>query len=717
MDMGKSLSSLPRVHSVRDLWGSYILPVVSIYLFWLYCNKFLGMSVDYLSTMTRDITIAGNQMNTSYYPMEKLSLVVGGVILICFLLVQNDVPTFVRELKRRDINVTARLKSSISECSVSIFGILCFVISYFLLTSVLELSPGSQTPFFFFGGAIVSGIILLQNNLSKILSWSWIRSIDSSILARDNLSLAVPLISIIVFIALTLNLALIPAISKDVPWFLSLIILITTLYWSWRISKENMKPAVQSKRTAALAYLVFLPFILYLFLRVLYLMHDPNPVMQNRWEVQFDFMDKVNTFKINPWPIEVSANADSRWLFLKAAIINSVRVTLLSIVLCLILGTIVGVTRLSNNKLASTMATVYVEIFRNLPLAVLLFLISTQFGIQAPLFIEERFLLGGAVFYSNQGIWFVTVASYQRLLMGLTCLALLRVALRFIDRIEPRNTISPGTLSGHLRRPFSALGWRIEVLVADLLLVLAVLIFIDYLVPFVSTHGGGTEAFTAMALLVYALSITSKIDDDGINSLQIDDSESGLRKRFSIWVAGFSIALGIALSKGISAPKMLKDWNGDGVIDSPGTWDIAAGSGFEITPFFLAMILGLTLFTASTVAEIVRGSIQSLPRGQVEAAISLSLNPYQRLRLVILPQALRSMVPLLNNQFMNVWKNSSLAVIVAYSDIFYVVLVMMNNVGKLIPLFLLLLFTYQVGSLAISAVMNWYNSRVTMVKI
>ena len=715
--MGKSLSSLPRVHSVRDLWGSYILPVVSIYLFWLYCNKFLGMSVDYLSTMTRDITIAGNQMNTSYYPMEKLSLVVGGVILICFLLVQNDVPTFVRELKRRDINVTARLKSSISECSVSIFGILCFVISYFLLTSVLELSPGSQTPFFFFGGAIVSGIILLQNNLSKILSWSWIRSIDSSILARDNLSLAVPLISIIVFIALTLNLALIPAISKDVPWFLSLIILITTLYWSWRISKENMKPAVQSKRTAALAYLVFLPFILYLFLRVLYLMHDPNPVMQNRWEVQFDFMDKVNTFKINPWPIEVSANADSRWLFLKAAIINSVRVTLLSIVLCLILGTIVGVTRLSNNKLASTMATVYVEIFRNLPLAVLLFLISTQFGIQAPLFIEERFLLGGAVFYSNQGIWFVTVASYQRLVMGLTCLALLRVALRFIDRIEPRNTISPGTLSGHLRRPFSALGWRIEVLVADLLLVLAVLIFIDYLVPFVSTHGGGTEAFTAMALLVYALSITSKIDDDGINSLQIDDSESGLRKRFSIWVAGFSIALGIALSKGISAPKMLKDWNGDGVIDSPGSWDIAAGSGFEITPFFLAMILGLTLFTASTVAEIVRGSIQSLPRGQVEAAISLSLNPYQRLRLVILPQALRSMVPLLNNQFMNVWKNSSLAVIVAYSDIFYVVLVMMNNVGKLIPLFVLLLFTYQVGSLAISAVMNWYNSRVTMVKI
>ena len=167
----------------------------------------------------------------------------------------------------------------------------------------------------------------------------------------------------------------------------------------------------------------------------------------------------------------------------------------------------------------------------------------------------------------------------------------------------------------------------------------------------------------------------------------------------------------------LSMPEYTKDRNLDGIQDQPGSWGIEDGTGFEITPFFLAMVLGLTLFTASVVAEIVRGSIQSLPRGQVEAAISLSLNPYQRLRLVILPQALRSMIPLMNNQFMNVWKNSSLAVVVAYTDIFYVILVMMNNVGKLIPLFLLLLVTYQVGSLTISVIMNWYNSRVTSVKI
>lgn len=707
--MGKLLSFLPRVTSYRDyrvVVMSYILPILSIYLFWKYCNKFLEMSIGYLSTMARDITIAGTQMNTSYYPMDSLVLLVGGVILICFLLVQNEMPTLFRGLNRREWNL-------ISECSSSIFAILCFLVSYILVTSVLELTPGAQVPFFFFGGAIVAGVLLLQDNLDEILSLSYIRSFRS----RMNLGAVISVGSIVLFAVLTLNISMIPAISQDIPQFLSAVILITVLYWSWRLSKEDMMPAVQSKRTAALAYVAFLPFILYLLLRVLYLQHDPNPVMQNRWEVQFDFMDKVNTFKINPWPIEVVANMDARWLFLKAAIINSVRVTLISIVLCLILGTIVGVTRLSNNKLASTMATAYVEIFRNLPLAVLLFLIATQYGLQAPLFIDERFLFGGAVFYSNQGIWFVTVASYQRLVMGLVALALLRIVLRFIDRIEPRNTASPSTIYEHLRRPFSALGWRLEVLTADLLLIVAALGFINYLVPFVSTHGGGKEAALALALLVYALSVISKIDDDGVNSLQIDDSESGLRKRFTIWVAGFAIASGIALSKGLSMPEYVKDWNGDGVIDSPGSWDIAAGSGFEITPFFLAMVLGLTLFTASTVAEIVRGSIQALPRGQVEAAISLGLNPFQRLRLVILPQALRSMVPLLNNQFMNVWKNSSLAVIVAYSDIFYVVLVMMNNVGKLIPLFILLLITYQAGSLAISVVMNWYNSRVTSVKI
>ena len=161
---------LPRVHrtssfpgySLRDVFNGYVVPVLAVYLFWGYSNKFLGMSVDYLSAMARDITIAGTQMNPSYYAMERLALIVGGVILLCFLLVKNEIPTLLRGLRRRDLG-------TLSECSTSIFAIVCFAVSYVLLTSVLELSPGNQIPFFFFGGAVVAGVLLLQDNVSEML--------------------------------------------------------------------------------------------------------------------------------------------------------------------------------------------------------------------------------------------------------------------------------------------------------------------------------------------------------------------------------------------------------------------------------------------------------------------------------------------------------------------------------------------------------------------
>ena len=116
-------------------------------------------------------------------------------------------------------------------------------------------------------------------------------------------------------------------------------------------------------------------------------------------------------------------------------------------------------------------------------------------------------------------------------------------------------------------------------------------------------------------------------------------------------------------------------------------------------------------------AEIVRGSIQSLPRGQVEAAISLGLSPYQRLNLIILPQALRSMIPSLTNQYLNCWKNSSLAFVIGFSDFYAVFNTIWNNAGHAVVVMFMVLATYQVGSLIISAIMNYINSNVTKVKI
>ena len=731
-----------------------------VYGFWLYSNKFLGMSAEYITSMSRSIVVNGNQANLSYYPMDKLMLYYGGTILLCFLLIQNEFRDMAKAVGRlpRYLRGEAQEDFDWSTISTSLFAIVAYLVSYNLMVNdVFGFKPGTQVPFFFLGGALVAGVLLLQDNIQTLLGsiYGEIRAADfgtlpsrmkSSLLKPEGFGMLVSVLSIILFANFTINMPMFPFITNDIPAFLSLATLVVAISWTLLLSREGAKPSVQAKRTSALAFFVIFPFISYLFLRLIFLQNDgTNATMLNRWEVRFDFMDKVNTFKINPWPMEAEPNQDSRWVFLKAAIINSGRVTLVSIFLCTILGVIVGVTRLSANKLASTAATVYVEVFRNLPLAVLLFLISSQMGAQLPYFIEEysigevsrtstegcdECITSEALAYvSNEGTWVVNFGSYLHVMVGLALLMLVRVWLRFQDRVEPRELSAPTGID-LIRRPFSPLGWRAEPLSADVFLIFSLFLCVSTAMPFLATDMVGPDqtlgqiassfvpTLATIALVIYAFYVNTSIDDEGMNNLEIDDTDAGLRRRFTIWVGAISVALAIALAGGVSWPEYNTDiYEPLGTVDPPGSWDIMEGTGFEMTPAFLAMMLGLTLFTTSVVAEIVRGSIQSLPRGQVEAAISLSLNPFQRLRLVILPQALRSMIPLLNNQYMNVWKNSSLAVVVAYTDIFYVILVMMNNVGKLVPLFLLLLVTYQAGSLTISAIMNWYNSRVTSVKI
>ena len=289
---------------------------------------------------------------------------------------------------------------------------------------------------------------------------------------------------------------------------------------------------------------------------------------------------------------------------------------------------------MSSYKVASGMSTVYVELFRNFPLAILLFVITTQFGLSFPVYGSTKAWIFGTNTSETEGIFY---ASRQGMYIPL----------------------------------FEA-----------------------------------SRAILFIVILLSVWGVMRYLQRDGV-----DDSNSAVLRRSGIW--GTAIVLGLALMLGdYSTPVMDKVRP-----EASGSWIFVEGTYFKVTLMFTAMVLGLTLFTASVVSEIVRGSIQSLPVGQVEAAVSLGLTPYQRLRLVIMPQALRSMVPLLNSQYMNVWKNSSLAIVVAYNDVFYVISVMMNNVGKLIPLFILLLVTYQAGSLLISGIMNAYNARVTRVRI
>ena len=139
--------------------------------------------------------------------------------------------------------------------------------------------------------------------------------------------------------------------------------------------------------------------------------------------------------------------------------------------------------------------------------------------------------------------------------------------------------------------------------------------------------------------------------------------------------------------------------------------------GMVIRPEFAALTFGLTLYTGAFNAEIVRGSIQALPTGQTEAANAIGLSGYQRLTLVILPQALRQMIPSITNQYLNVNKNSSLAYAVLYDDLFRVAGIIQNKAGHALEMFFVIIVTYMLISLVISAVMNLINSRVTRVGV
>jgi general L-amino acid transport system permease protein len=134
--------------------------------------------------------------------------------------------------------------------------------------------------------------------------------------------------------------------------------------------------------------------------------------------------------------------------------------------------------------------------------------------------------------------------------------------------------------------------------------------------------------------------------------------------------------------------------------------------GLQISAEFTALLIGLVMYTGTFIAEIVRGSIMAIPKGQTEAAAAVGLNALQRLRFVILPQAMRIMIPPLTNQYLNLTKNSSLAVAVAFPDLFRVTRITINQTGQAVPMIALVMLTYLAMSLIISLVMNTLNSRL-----
>jgi general L-amino acid transport system permease protein len=151
---------------------------------------------------------------------------------------------------------------------------------------------------------------------------------------------------------------------------------------------------------------------------------------------------------------------------------------------------------------------------------------------------------------------------------------------------------------------------------------------------------------------------------------------------------------------------------------APLGWELPALSGFNfrggitLIPELAALLLALSIYTAAFIAEIVRAGIQSVPKGQTEAAASLGLRDGQILRLIVIPQALRVIIPPLTSQYLNLLKNSSLATAIGYPDLVNVFAgTTLNQTGQAVEVIAMTMAVYLTISLLISLMMNWYNAR------
>ena len=303
-------------------------------------------------------------------------------------------------------------------------------------------------------------------------------------------------------------------------------------------------------------------------------------------------------------------------------VVNTLRVAVIGIVLATVIGTLVGISRLSSNWLLSRLAAVYVEVLRDIPpLLQLLFWYVLMQGLPPArgawkpidgVFLSNRGLVVPSVALDGGQLWVIGAA-----VLGLILFYLLR-----------RRLIAQQIRDGHARRV-----WPYGVLLVIIL----------------------------PALLS--------------------------------WLFGLSWA--------VTLPE-LRSFNFAG--------------GWTIAPEYFALLIALVTYTSAFIAEIVRSGIEAVPRGQWDAALALGLRRSFVLRQIVLPQALRVIIPPMTSQYLNLTKNSSLAVAIGYQDIVSIANTTLNQTGQAIEAIALIMAVFLTISLGISLFMNWYNARIALVE-
>ena len=336
----------------------------------------------------------------------------------------------------------------------------------------------------------------------------------------------------------------------------------------------------------------------------------------------FSFLDKEASFEIGESLIRYTA-ADSYARALTVGALNTLKVSFIGICFTLILGTIIGIARLSSNWLLAKLAGIYIEIMQNIPVLLQLF-------------------FWYAIFYE----------SFPSPRQALNPLPGLFLCNRGLIIAIPAEHIA-----------YTAMGWA----------------FLGIIIGgcFFNRWNGKRRDLTGKEFPAVRITMATAV-----------------LIPILVWLA-------------YGAPM---------VIDMPVMRGFNFTGGLTFTPEFSALLLGLVLYTSAFVAEIVRAGIQSVGRGQIEAAMSIGLRPAKVLQLIILPQALRVIIPPLTSQMLNLLKNSSLAIAIGFSDFVAVTNTTINQTGQAIEGVAMIMLVFLFFSLSTSLFMNWYNKKIALVE-
>ena len=451
--------------------------------------------------------------------------------------------------------------------------------------------------------------------------------------------------------------------------------------------------------------------------------------------ISFDFVSEHIGIKVG-WGIDTNPDTGGRALWV--GMVNTIRMAVAGIVLASVVGVLVGLARLSSNWPLRRLAGMYVEALRNIPLLVQILVYAAVLA-TLPDVTFDMGPIPGWLHLSNQGLSvprvFISDGFYQWavvLLIGAVVAHFMHRRLAH-QREQTGEQTHAGPWAAAVLAAFAVAGWWAHPIFGWLGAIFDALADVVGAIPTGVVQAAVAVGAAAVTVWWIRRFLAQRRTPAGLTRLTDDD---WFRMIFAAVAAGAVVLFAVAVWPGLASwlinssgdgLGLLADKFGDGrtgaPIDAmrpdivqPGNFANYGPAGLNLPIGFAAVYFGVVFYTAAFIAEIVRGGILAVPKGQSEAAQALGLRRSTMLRRVILPQALRVILPPVGNQYLNLTKNTSLAIAVGYSDLVQIGQTVYNQTGKTLQVMAIWMLFYLACSLTISAVVNFFNIRLRIVE-